>query len=177
MSTVSSDILAKSFLDYSTRKLRQLTSGIEKCLAQLNEEQVWARGGENENAVGNLTLHLCGNVRQWIIAGVGGLPDVRQRDAEFAARGGLAIPELSQKLRATVADATAVLDSVTAERLTERLAIQGYDLSVLDAIYAVVEHFSMHTGQIIFATKALTGADLGFYRHLRAAQAHQQKTP
>jgi uncharacterized damage-inducible protein DinB len=177
MSAALSDSLAKTFLDFSARKLRQLASGIEKCLDQLDEEQVWARGGENENAIGNLALHLCGNVRQWIIAGVGGLPDIRRRDAEFEARGGLGIPELSQKLRTTVADASAILDSVTAERLSERVTIQGYDVTVLEAIFAVVEHFSMHTGQIIFATKALTGADLGFYRHLRAAQSHHQKTP
>jgi uncharacterized damage-inducible protein DinB len=169
--------LAPAFLDFSARKLRQLASRIETCLGELNEEQVWARGGENENAIGNLSLHLCGNVRQWIVAGVGGLPDARQRDAEFAARGGLGIPELSRRLRTTVADAAAVLDAVTPERLSERVTIQGYDVSVLEAIYSVVEHFSMHAGQIVFATKALTGADLGFYRHLRTAPAHEEKTP
>ena len=175
MNDISTGRLAAAFLDFSSRKLRQLASRIETCLGELNEEQVWARGGENENAIGNLALHLCGNVRQWIVAGVGGLPDVRERDAEFAARGGPGIPELSQRLGATVADAAAVLDSVTPERLAERVTIQGYDVSVLEAIYSVVEHFSMHTGQIIFATKALTGADLGFYRHLRTV--HQEKTP
>jgi uncharacterized damage-inducible protein DinB len=177
MTEIPTDGLAARFLDYSTRKLRQLSSRIETCLGGLNEEQVWARGGENENAIGNLALHLCGNVRQWIVAGVGGLPDVRQRDAEFAARGGLGIEELSHRVRTTVADAAAVLDSVTPERLAERVTIQGYDVSVLEAIYAVVEHFSMHTGQIIFATKMLTGADLGFYRHLRSPATHQEKTP
>ena len=169
--------LAPLFLDFSARKLRQLASRIETCLDDLNEEQVWTRGGENENAIGNLALHLCGNVRQWIVAGVGGRPDVRERDAEFAARGGLDIRELSQRLRTTVADAVAVLGAVTPERLAERVVIQGYDVSVLEAIFSAVEHFSMHTGQIVFATKMLTGADLGFYRHLRTAPAHEEKTP
>jgi uncharacterized damage-inducible protein DinB len=169
--------MAAAFLDFSARKLRHLLSGIDRCLAELNEEQVWARGGENENAIGNLALHLCGNVRQWIVAGVGGVPDVRERDAEFAARGGLGIPELKEKLRATVEDAVAVLNAVTSGRLAERVTIQGYDVSVLEAIYSVVEHFSMHTGQIIFATKMLTGQDLGFYRHLGRRPAHVEKTP
>ena len=169
--------LAPVFLDFSARKLRQLASRIETCLGELNEEQVWARGGENENAIGNLVLHLCGNVRQWIVAGVGGRPDVRERDAEFAARGAPGIPELSQRLRTTVADAVAVFDAVTPERLAEHVAIQQYDVGVLEAIYHVVEHFSMHTGQIVFATKMLTGADLGFYRHLRTAPVHEEKTP
>jgi uncharacterized damage-inducible protein DinB len=177
MNEIPTDGLAALFLDYSTRKLRQLSSRIETCLGGLNEEQVWARGSDNENAVGNLALHLCGNVRQWIVAGVGGLPDVRRRDAEFAARGGLGIEELSHRVQTTVSDAAAVLDSVTPERLAERVTIQGYDVSVLEAIYAVVEHFSMHTGQIIFATKTLTGADLGFYRYLRSPATHGEKTP
>jgi uncharacterized damage-inducible protein DinB len=137
---------------------------------------VWARGSANENAIGNLVLHLCGNVRQWIVSGVGGQPDVRRRDAEFSAAGGAAIPELLDRLRRAVDEALATLDSVTQARLGERVAIQNYDVTVLEAIYHVVDHFSMHTGQIIFATKMLTGADLGFYRHLSQA-AHGHKTP
>jgi uncharacterized damage-inducible protein DinB len=155
------------FLDYSASKLDELGSRIETCLEQLNEEQVWARGKDNENAIGNLVLHLCGNVRQWIISNVGGQPDRRDRDAEFAARAGVSKAELRQRLHATVAEALVVIRSLPEQRLSERHTIQGYDVSVMEAIYHVVEHFSMHTGQIIFATKMLTSADLGFYRHLQ----------
>jgi len=84
------DFPARLFLDYSARKLRQATGRIEDCLGRLTEEQIWARGAESENAVGNLVLHLSGNVRQWLVAGVGGRPDTRHRDAEFSARGGVA---------------------------------------------------------------------------------------
>jgi uncharacterized damage-inducible protein DinB len=169
--------LDRIFLDFSTSKLRQLASRIDTCLAQLTEEQVWVRGGDNENAVGNLVLHLCGNLRQWIIASIGGEPDTRQRDAEFAARGGIDIPQLRERLAATVAQAAAVLDSVGAQRLAERLTIQGYEVCVLEDIYHVVEHFAMHAGQIIFITKMLTGADLGFYRHLSARSAPAEPVP
>jgi len=171
------DPVSRNFLDYSVEKLQQMSGRIEACLNNLTAEQVWARGSENENAIGNLVLHLCGNVRQWIVAGVGGAPDRRQRDEEFAARGGVPIPELVAKLHATVTDAAAALGNVTAERLAQRVTIQNYDVSVLEAIYHVVEHFSCHTGQIIFATKMLTGADLGFYRHLRTTAAHGENTP
>src|ERR1700691_5757570 len=99
------DSCDRLFLDYSARKLRQLNSRIEDCLGRLTEEQIWARGAETENAVGNLVLHLSGNVRQWIVAGVGGRPDVRQRDAEFAARGGLAAHGLAEHLRGIVEEA------------------------------------------------------------------------
>jgi len=171
------DTLHREFLNVSSDELRQLAGRIETCLGTLTAEQVWARGSENENAVGNLVLHLCGNVRQWIVAGVGGASDVRRRDREFAARGGVPVSELADRLRGVVAEAVAVLSQVTAERLAERTEVQNYQTTVLGAIYHVVEHFSGHTGQIIFATKMLTGADLGFYRHLRTAAPHGEKTP
>lgn len=169
--------IASDFIDFSDRKLELLTQRIESCFDRLTEEQVWARGGENENAIGNLTLHLCGNVRQWIVSGVGGSSDARDRDAEFAARRSAGIADLRRRLRDTIAAASEVLRNLPEERLNERVAIQKYDMTVLEAIYHVVEHFSMHTGQIVFATKMLTGGDLGFYSHLRSAAAHGQKTP
>jgi uncharacterized damage-inducible protein DinB len=164
------------FLDFSAKKLQQLAGRIETCLGKLTPEQVWERGGDNENAIGNLVLHLCGNVRQWIVAGVGGAPDSRDRDAEFAARGGAGLEELTSRLRSVVEEAVAVLAAIPPSRLTEKVVIQKYDVPVMEAIYHVVEHFSQHTGQIIFATKMLTSEDLGFYRHLRAP-AHAEKTP
>jgi uncharacterized damage-inducible protein DinB len=160
------DALQQEFRRCSIERLKEFRGRIETCLVKLTAEQVWARGSESENAIGNLVLHVCGNVRQWIISGVGGAPDHRQRDAEFAARGGLPVPELLEKLRTTVDEAVAVIDRVTAERLAAPLGIQGYQETGLSAIYHVVEHFSGHTGQIIFATKMLTSEDLGFYRHL-----------
>ena len=159
------------------RRLELSLSRIEACLGKLTEEQVWARGSENENAIGNLVLHLAGNVRQWIVAGVGGAPDTRQRDGEFSARGGNSIPELKERLRGIVTEAAAVIVATTPERLAERVTIQKYDVSVLEAIYHVVEHFSLHMGQIVFATKMMTGSDMGFYAHLRSSAAHGEKTP
>jgi uncharacterized damage-inducible protein DinB len=156
------------FLDESAKSLRQLTSRIEACIGRLTEEQIWARGGENENAIGNLALHLAGNVRQWIISGLGGAPDVRKRDEEFAARGGRDSQELLAHLRTTVEEAAGVIASLDTARLTREYAIQKYQVSGLTALYHVVEHFAQHTGQIIFATKMLTGDDLGFYSHLKS---------
>jgi uncharacterized damage-inducible protein DinB len=166
------DALHRLFLDCSVRRLEHNLSRIETCLGKLGEEQVWARGSENENAIGNLVLHLAGNVRQWIVAGVGGAPDTRERDGEFSARGGSSIPELRQRLRGIVGEAAAAIGAVTPERLAERVVIQKYEVSILEAIYHVVEHFSLHTGQIIFATKMMTASDMGFYAHLRSSAAH-----
>ena len=157
------------FLTFSAEKLEQLHGRIEDCLARLTPEQIWTRNSENENAVGNLVLHLCGNVRQWIGSGVGGLADHRQRDSEFDARGEKTPAELSELLKTTVAQAAGIIREVPASRLTERILPQGYDVTVLEAIAHVVEHFSHHTGQIILLTKMLTGDDLGFYQHLRGS--------
>jgi uncharacterized damage-inducible protein DinB len=158
------------FLKFSGEKLAELLTRIEVCVAKLTPEQIWTRGAESENAVGNLLLHLSGNVRQWIICGVGGAEDRRDRDSEFAARfGGDAL----DRLRGTVAEAVAVLKALPVEKLAERKTIQKhYDVTMLEAIYHVVEHFSMHTGQIIFATKLLTGVDMEFYGHLKAKKAN-----
>jgi uncharacterized damage-inducible protein DinB len=155
------------FIKFSADKLEQLHGRIQDCLARLTPEQIWTRNSENENAVGNLVLHLSGNVRQWIGSGVAGLPDHRQRDTEFDARGGLAPAELAALLKTRVAEAAGIVRAVPAARLTERILPQGYDVTVLEAIAHVVEHFSQHTGQVILLTKLLTGKDLAYYQHLR----------
>jgi len=149
------------FINFSAEKLEQMQGRIQDCLGRLTPEQIWTRNSANENAAGNLVLHLSGNVRQWIGSGVAGLPDNRKRDAEFEARGGMAPADLSELLKTRVAEAAGIIREVPAARLTERIKPQGYDVTVLEAIAHVVEHFSHHTGQIILLTKMLTGDDPG----------------
>ncbi len=162
------------FLKFSTDKLLQFMERIEICVDRLSEEQIWARGGENENAVGNLLIHLEGNVRQWIITTLGDDPAPRDRDAEFNARGGHIAAELKARLRRTVERATEVIGAMDEEQLTRMYDVQIYKVSGLDAVYHVVEHFAEHTGQIIYITKMLTHGDLGFYRHLRASAPSEE---
>ena len=165
-----------TFLKFSAGKLEQLAGRIEVCLQKLDEDQVWMRGNENQNAIGNLVLHICGNMRQWIVATIGGETDDRARDAEFAARGGMSIPQLAAHLRANVSQAVAILRALPPNRLADRVRVQAYEVTVLEAIYHVVEHFAQHTGQILFAAKLHTGEDLGFYKHLNKP-THSEKTP
>jgi uncharacterized damage-inducible protein DinB len=162
------------FLQFSVDKLKQFTERIEICLKTLTEDQIWARGGENENAIGNLALHLTGNVRQWIVTSVGNHPGNRDRDSEFSARGGRSSAELTAALRETVEQATRIIADLSTDQLTRVYEIQNYRVSGVEAVYHVVEHFAQHTGQIIFATKMLAGDDLGFYRHLSNADATDQ---
>jgi uncharacterized damage-inducible protein DinB len=143
--------------------LEEYLPKIERCLERLNDEQIWWRANEESNSIGNLVLHLCGNARQWIVSGVGGESDARVRDAEFAQREVIGRDALVALLRSTVADVGRVLKALDTATLLERRTIQGSDVDVLQAIFHVTEHFSMHTGQIIMLTKMLTSSDLRFY--------------
>jgi len=158
--------LEADFLTSAASKLAENLDLIETCLTELPPPSLWARDSENENAVGNLLVHLEGNVRQWILSGIGGRPDERDRPGEFAARTGANASVLFAKLRGTVGEALALIRSLPHRRLAEAVSIQGYDTTVLAAIFHVVEHFSGHTYQIILLTKRFTGKDLGFYGYL-----------
>jgi len=162
------------FLDYAVEKLEQLMGRIEICLGMLSEEQIWFRRHGNENAIGNLLLHLSGNVRQWIISSLGDEPETRDRNSEFDTQGGLTAVELAARLRQTLERAIHTVSGLTADRLARTYEIQTYRVSGVEAVFHVVEHFSYHTGQIIFATKSFTGDDLGFYKHLRGAETTEQ---
>ena len=136
---------------------------IERCLERLTDEQIWWRPNEQSNSIGNLLLHLSGNARQWIVCGVGGATDARDRDAEFAQREVIAREDLHSLLKRTLADVDATLAQLDANQLLERCTIQGSNVSALEAILHVVEHFSMHAGQIVLLTKQLTARDMHFY--------------
>lgn len=144
---------------------------INVAIDALSDEQIWRRPNESSNSIGNLILHLSGNVRQWIISGVGGAEDNRDRASEFAARGSVSKGELIELLKATLDEAVEVLTGIEAEYnaaqsdapLQRVRKPQAYDVTVLDAVFHVVEHFSYHTGQIIFAAKWLAEGKVSFY--------------
>jgi len=136
---------------------------IERCLELLKDEQIWWRANPQSNSIGNLILHLSGNVRQWIVGGLGGAADSRNRDAEFAQRDVISRDELIAKLKQAVDDADATLAEFDVDKLLDQQSIQGGDVSALEAILHVVEHFSMHAGQIVYITKQLTARDMHFY--------------
>ena len=137
---------------------------IVRCLEELSPEQIWWRANAASNSVGNLALHLTGNVRQWIVSGLGGAPDVRQRDREFSERGPLPRRVLVSRLRKTVEKACGVLGKLSPEDLARVHTIQKFRVTGIEASFHVAEHFSHHAGQIILLTKMLTGGDLKFTR-------------
>jgi uncharacterized damage-inducible protein DinB len=135
---------------------------IVDCLQQLSDEEIWWRPNHESNSAGNIVLHLCGNVRQWIISGLGGAPDKRARDLEFSEQGPIPRRALVTQLRRTVRDASRVLAKLTDDSLSRKYKIQGYHVTGLDAAFHVTEHFGYHTGQIIYITKLKRGQDLRF---------------
>ncbi len=137
---------------------------IIRCLKLLSEEEIWWRPNRASNSVGNLVLHLQGNVRQWIICGLGGQADQRDRDREFAEAGPLPRRALLAGLRKTVKEADQVLTSVREPDLVRKLSIQGYEATGLQVLWHVAEHFAFHAGQIIYVTKLKCGKDLKFTR-------------
>jgi uncharacterized damage-inducible protein DinB len=159
--------LAQTFLAFSrNRLLDRQWPRMKVCVEPLTLEQVWWRPNEASNSIGNLLLHLNGNVTQWLVVAFSGDEDKRDRPAEFAAEGGLTAAELLKRLGATIERAGKVLDRLTTKELLAPYEIQGYKVRGLDAVYQVVEHFGMHYGQILYITKYISGKDLGFYRHL-----------
>jgi uncharacterized damage-inducible protein DinB len=153
--------------------VRQYLPKIERCLAELSDEQVWWRPNQASNSIGNLVLHLCGNARQWIIAGLGGAPDTRTRDAEFSQTEAIPRNELLALLRSTVAHVEEVLNTLNPDILLEPRLIQGVEIDVLRAVFHVTEHFSTHTGQIVLLTKLLSNKDLGFYDFSTGVPMHR----
>jgi hypothetical protein len=159
--------LAELFLKFSRDKLiGQYWPRLQAAVGPLTEEQVWWRPNAASNSIGNLILHLNGNVRQWLVDSFNGKDDGRDRPAEFAAASGMAAGELLARLGATIEEADKVLGRLTAEELLAPYKIQGYHVRGLDAVYQVVEHFGLHYGQISYIAKSLTGEDLGFYKDL-----------
>lgn len=156
--------VAASFLSRSRYFLcAEYPAKLRAAVAVLPPDRLWWRPNEDANSVGNLLLHLSGNVRQWVISGIGGQPDVRRRELEFAARGGAAAAGLLEGLDVTLREADGVLRGLLPSELLQRRTIQGRETTVLEAIYHVVEHFAGHTGQIIWIAKMVAPGQVRFY--------------
>ena len=168
MTSPNADRLAREVArEFRRRMLDEYVPRIAQCVEQLDPSEVWSRPSLRSNSIGNLLRHLEGNVRQWILSGVAGHPDERDRDAEFAATGeteSRSPSELVARLRATVEEAVSVVEGLGPDELLERGLYQGrYDETGLGAVLHVMEHFSGHAGQIYAFTKQAKDVDLRFY--------------
>jgi uncharacterized damage-inducible protein DinB len=136
---------------------------LRHCINALPAAAVWARPNDASNSVGNLLLHLTGNVTEWILGGVGGQSVERHRAAEFKQRSGTDGPALLANLEEVLRQVDSVLAGLVTTDLERSIVIQGRETTVLGAVYHVVEHFAMHTGQIILLTKLYAPGKIRFY--------------
>lgn len=136
---------------------------IKKCLNILSDEEIWQWANSHTPSIGNLVVHLCGNVRQWIGTGLGKLPDDRIRDREFEETSKVSKDELVQLLNDLQTDIEEVLDKLSKDTWTQPISVQGFNETGLSVLVHVIEHFSYHTGQIAYYTKVLKDTDLNFY--------------
>lgn len=156
--------MSQLFIDRSRYYLgEEYITKIRKCVEALPDDALWRRANEDSNSIANLLLHLTGNIRQWIVEGIGGKPVQRDRASEFSAKKGATGKQLLQHLTDAVREVDAVLAALKPEELAESRLIQGRETDVLSAIYHVVEHFAMHTGQVVLMTKMYLPGAINFY--------------
>ncbi len=161
---MKTEFTASTFIALSRHFLQEsYLPKIQRCLEELTEEDIWWRPNDRSNSIGNMILHLAGNIRQYLVSGVGGEQDIRMRDEEFAAREVMTKDDLGRMIRDTLDEVDGVLAELDPEALSTVITVQGREITVFDAVYHAVEHFSMHTGQIIYAAKQRKDIDLSFY--------------
>jgi uncharacterized damage-inducible protein DinB len=166
MTDITHQIATKIIVEFNTQsvnRIQEYTTRIKSCFLELSEQEIWIRPNESSNSMGNIVLHLCGNVRQYILSSLGGFEDVRERDMEFSAKGGFSGKELMEKLDDTVFQANNVIKNCDEQSLLKIRSVQGFQYSGVAIILHVVEHYAYHAGQVIFWTKLLKNKDLGFY--------------
>ena len=157
------EILDQIIKETKRRLIEEGVSRVIKCLGMLNEEEIWHRPNEQSNSVGNLVLHLCGNVRQYVVSGIGGKTDTRKRQSEFDEKGPVPTEKLIRDLNSLVEEVELVLDQLDPHELVEARKVQGFDETVVGILIHVTEHFSYHVGQISYFVKAKQNRDLGYY--------------
>jgi hypothetical protein len=160
---LTADAVSQAVLFEAAALLDQCVAKIAHCLDQLSEEQVWWRPEKSMNSIGNLILHLCGNMRQWMVSGIGGAADIRQRSAEFAERGPIPKAELLSRLKQVIAETKEAFQRNDAADMARERVIQGYMVSGWGAIFHTIPHFNGHTQEIISFTRMQLGDAYKFH--------------
>lgn len=162
MNQRSEPSLRGTFVAAVTNEFDDAIRKLRFCIGQLSEDQLWWRPSESMNSVGNLVLHLCGNVRQWVVSGVGGVPDRRNRPQEFAHREQLSADQLGEMLTDISGEFRQTLEQVSEAELIRMRTVQGYNVSGLQAVIESVAHFRGHTQEITHMTRIQLGDSYEF---------------
>jgi uncharacterized damage-inducible protein DinB len=160
------DKISHEFICQSVRRINESTQKIVSCLNVMNEKYLWKSPNDHLNSVGNLVLHICGNITQYVISSMSGLVDNRDRDSEFSLRDGPSKQVLGTLLVDTIKQLVSIILQSSNEELLRERIVQGMNHTGIGVIVHVTEHISYHTGQIIFITKFYNNMDLGFYANV-----------
>ena len=150
-------------VEVKRRLIEESVPRIKKCLSKLSQEEIWRRPNKETVSVGNLVLHLCGNVSQWVLSGLGNVPDTRERDREFSETGGISADKLMEDMEGLMQKVSDVLDSLSPANLLEVRRVQGFEETGVAILIHVTEHFSYHTGQITYYVKTNKNIDMNYY--------------
>ena len=156
--------LHKTFVNSIVLRIGESLDRIDTCLKLLTDDLIWERKNTQTSSVGNLILHLNGNIRQYILSGLGGEKDIRQRDKEFDIGSRIGKKELWSKHKVLVLEALKIIQSLNDQDLSKKIRVQGFDTNPTDVLVHVTEHYSYHTGQIALLTKLITAKDLEFFK-------------
>lgn len=157
------DKFKSELIENAIYRIEESTRMIKITFGDLSEDDIWRKPNHASNSIGNLILHICGNMTQYVIASLGEKPDIRNRDAEFSTVEGFTKDELLQQLITTMNTAKTTIENTTSEQFLKVRPIQAFNFSGVGLVVHAVEHYSYHTGQIAFWTKVLKDKDLGFY--------------
>lgn len=145
------------------RMIDECLQRITTCVRMLSNEDLWRRPNDQVVSVGNLVLHLAGNIQQWIVSALGGAADDRVRDGEFQTTDRQSADELLARLSRTIHEAVAVIEALPDAAFTADHPVQAFREHGVGIIVHVIEHLSYHTGQIALHTKLATNGGLDFY--------------
>ena len=158
------ELLLNELIQESILRIEENEDKIIKCFTHLDETDIWSKPNRSSNSIGNIILHLCGNINQYIVSALGETPDSRNRDSEFSTQGGLAKNELLEKFLKTTTKAKEIIMTLSVEKALRKKQVQAYHLSGLGIILHVVEHLSYHCGQIVYYIKLKYDRDMEFYK-------------
>ena len=153
----------RAYVDWCRQRLmKQYWPRIQRCVSELTNDEIWWRAHENNNSVGNLLIHLTGNLGQFVLSGIGGGQDTRNREREFGERTHVPKEELVRQLESAMMETDRILGQFDPRRLLDHTNLLNRERTFLEVMAIVVEHFALHVGQIIYITKLKTGKELNF---------------
>lgn len=156
-------IEAQLKVEFKRRMEEESLMRINACLDFMTEDHIWYSPNENVNSVGNLVLHLCGNITQYILSTLGENKDDRERNLEFSSHKSHNRKELKEKITKVIKNAVSVIEQKTLSEISQEYSVQGFKENGLAIIIHVIEHTSYHTGQITTLCKYLEDVDTKYY--------------